>query len=69
MNVKIIFEYYDGFTGNSLGSAVLPYDRYKSLNGYYSGWWKIWKIGLANIYKLDKHWVRARIYKINKSKS
>lgn len=58
---KIQFNYYNGFDGSSLGSVTLEYNRYKAKDGYYTRWWRIWKSGLAKIYILDKHWVRAKI--------
>lgn len=57
----IKFEYYDSFSGESLGSADLFYNRYKALNGYYSKWWKKWKLFLSNEYKVKYCFVRVKI--------
>lgn len=59
---RIVFEYYNSFTGESLGNSDLVFDRMRSIKKYYSNFWKQQKKFLAEVNKLDKHWVRAKIY-------
>lgn len=59
---RIVFIYYNAFDGEYLGGADMNYDRNKAINGFYTRWWKKWKPFLANENKIDKHWVRAKIY-------
>jgi len=59
---RIIFIYYNSFTDEYLGGVDMNYDRQKSVNGFYTRWWKKWRPFLANENKIDKHWVRAKIY-------
>lgn len=59
----ITFDFYNSFTGESLGGRTMPYDRMKAKDGYYTRIWRKFKPGLADIFRLDKHWVRVRISK------
>lgn len=58
---RITFGFYNSFTNESLGLVVLQYNRTKATNSFYSKFWRKWKLFLANEYKIDKHWVRAKI--------
>lgn len=58
---RIIFTYYNGFTGEFLGSLETNYSPIDSAFGKYTRHWKRMKKFLANEYKLDAHWVRLRV--------
>jgi hypothetical protein len=57
--ITILF--YNKFDKSFLAKFTFPYNKNKSLNNYYSKFYKKMKLTLANINKLDKHWVRANI--------
>lgn len=59
---RIVFIYYNSFTDEYLGGIDMNYDRMKAVNGFYTRWWKKWRPFLATENKIDKHWVRAKIY-------
>ena len=58
---RIHLTFYNSFTNQFLGSTEMDWDRIRATNGWYSSFWKNFKIGLANLNKMDKHWVRAKI--------
>lgn len=58
---RIKFTYYNSFNGEFLGSSDMPFDRMKSVNGYYLRRWKLWKKFLSETYGIDKHWCRVKI--------
>ena len=58
---KIHLHFYNSYTNQFLGSVEMPWDRIKAQNGWYSNYWRNFKIGLGNLYKIDKHWVRVKI--------
>lgn len=60
---RLNLEFYHSFTNEFFGGTDFPYDKVKSMNGFYSKYWRTMKIGLANIYKVDKRFVRVRILK------
>lgn len=58
---RIRFEYYDSFTGLSLGMGEWTFDRTKSMRGYYSSLWRKWRPFLSNTYGVKINFVRAKI--------
>ena len=64
---RIHLHFYNSFTNEFLGDVEMNWDRIKAVNGWYSKFWRGMKIGLSNLYKLDKHWVRVKI-RINNQK-
>lgn len=59
--IKINFTYYNEFTGEFLGGAYMPYDRMKAIRGFYSKWWKKWRLFISNEYGVEKRLVRLKI--------
>lgn len=57
---RMYWYFYNSFTNEFLGSMEINYDPLKAINGHYSNFWKTMKIGLANLNKIDKHWVRLK---------
>jgi len=55
---------YRGYTikyfGEDLGSVSFPYNRGKAKDGF-TRFWRKWKVGLANLNSVDKHWIRTKI--------
>lgn len=61
---RYCFYFYNSFTDEFLGSIELNWDRGKAMNGHYSNFWRKIKIGLSNLFEIDKRLVRLKIYKV-----
>lgn len=60
----LYFEFYNSFTDESMGSVRLIFDRTKSMTGYYSKLWKLFRCQLAHQFSIDIRFVRAKIDKL-----
>jgi len=61
MTKRITFQFYNKYFGEDLGSISFPYNRGKAKDGFYTRFWRKWKVGLANLNSVDKHWIRTKI--------
>lgn len=61
MKTHLHMIFYNSYTNESLGDVKFPYDRSKSMNGFYSNFWKGMRIGLSNLFKVDKRLVRMKL--------
>jgi hypothetical protein len=61
---NIIMEVYNKYTTETLFKWELFYDKEKACFGKYSDFWRRVRGASANQYKIDKHWIRAKITKV-----